>query len=134
CHSKHDEKITEAQLKTRVEEIQDRHWALREKAMAAVVGLINDIKSAKAAGRGAADLRTALYMQRRAQFYLDFAEAENSTGFHAPQEGARILGESIDFARQGQIALRDKAFKPTIPVVDIPPPPAAPAPAPAKKP
>ena len=52
CHSKHDEKITEAQLKTRVEDIQDRHWDLRNKAMAAVVGLIDDIKSAKAAGRG----------------------------------------------------------------------------------
>jgi nitrite reductase (cytochrome c-552) len=34
--------------------------------------------------------------------------AENSTGFHAPQEAARILGESINFARQGQIAVRDR--------------------------
>ena len=37
---------------------------------------------------------------------LDFVEAENSTGFHAPQEAARILGESINFSRQGQNALR----------------------------
>jgi nitrite reductase (cytochrome c-552) len=28
-------------------------------------------------------------------------------GFHAPQEAARILGEAIDFGRQGQVALRD---------------------------
>jgi nitrite reductase (cytochrome c-552) len=34
-------------------------------------------------------------------------ENENSTGFHAPQEAARILGESIDFSRQGQNAMRD---------------------------
>jgi nitrite reductase (cytochrome c-552) len=27
-------------------------------------------------------------------------------GFHAPQEAARILGEAIDYARQGQLALR----------------------------
>jgi nitrite reductase (cytochrome c-552) len=27
-------------------------------------------------------------------------------GFHAPQEMARILGEAIDYARQGQIAAR----------------------------
>ena len=27
-------------------------------------------------------------------------------GFHAPQEAARILGESIDLSRQGQLALR----------------------------
>jgi nitrite reductase (cytochrome c-552) len=122
CHSKHDEKITEADLKARVEDIQDRHWALRNKAMAAVVGLIDDIKAAKAAGRSEADLKTALYLQRRSQFYLDFVEAENSTDFHAPQEGARILGESIDYARQGQVALRDKGFKTTVPIVNIPPP------------
>jgi hypothetical protein len=121
CHSKHDGKVTEAQLKARVEEIQDRHWALRNSAMAAVVGLINDIKAAKAAGRPDGELKAAQYLQRRSQFYLDFVEAENSTGFHAPQEGARILGESIDYARQGQIALRDKGFKPTVPIVNIPP-------------
>jgi nitrite reductase (cytochrome c-552) len=27
-------------------------------------------------------------------------------GFHAPQEAARILGESIDFSRRGQIELQ----------------------------
>ncbi len=90
--------------------------------MAAVVALIDDLKAAKAAGRKDADLLAARYLQRRSQFYLDFVEAENSTGFHAPQEAARILGESIDFARQGQIALRDPSFKPTVPVVNIPPP------------
>jgi nitrite reductase (cytochrome c-552) len=122
CHVKHDEKVTAKDLQARVEQIQDRHWALRDKAMAAVVGLINDLKAAKAAGRKDSDLLAARYLQRRAQFYLDFVEAENSTGFHAPQEAARILGESLDFARQGQIALRDPAFKPTVTVVDIPPP------------
>ncbi len=52
---------------------------------------------------------------RHAQFRLDFIEAENSMGFHAPQEAARILAESIDLSRQGQIALRDQAFKPSRP-------------------
>jgi nitrite reductase (cytochrome c-552) len=33
-------------------------------------------------------------------------------GFHAPQEAARILAESIDLSRQGQIALRDSTFRP----------------------
>jgi nitrite reductase (cytochrome c-552) len=126
CHQRHDAKLTEQELKDRVEEIQDRHWKLRQDAMAALVGLIDDLKAAKAAGKSDADLKTALYLQRRAQFYLDFIEAENSTGFHAPQEAARILGESIDFARQGQIAVRDPGFKPTVAVVDIPPPPTLP--------
>ena len=43
--------------------------------------------------------------QRKAQFYLDFVEAENSTGFHAPQEALRVLGESINYSRQGQLVL-----------------------------
>ena len=33
----------------------------------------------------------------------DFINAENSMGFHAPQESARILAEAIDYARQGQV-------------------------------
>ena len=57
------------------------------------------------AGQTAA-VATAQDFQRRAQFYLDFIESENSTGFHAPQEAARILGESINFSRKGQVALR----------------------------
>ena len=28
-------------------------------------------------------------------------------GFHAPGEAVRILGESINFSRLGQVALRD---------------------------
>jgi nitrite reductase (cytochrome c-552) len=126
CHQKHDAAVTEQQLKDRVEEIQDRHWKLRQDAMTALMGLIEDLKAARASGRSDADLKTALYLQRRAQFYLDFIEAENSTGFHAPQESARILGESINFSRQGQIAVRDPGFKPTVAVVDIPPSPTLP--------
>ena len=37
-----------------------------------------------------AQLAPARDFQRKAQFYLDFVEAENSTGFHAPQEAARM--------------------------------------------
>ena len=42
-------------------------------------------------------------LQRAAQWRLDYVAAENSMGFHAPQEMARILGESIDMSRQAQI-------------------------------
>jgi nitrite reductase (cytochrome c-552) len=74
--------------------------------MDAVVALIGDLEAAGRAGVAAADLAPARALQRRAQFYLDFIEAENSMGFHAPGEAARILAESIDYARQGQLALR----------------------------
>ena len=62
--------------------------------------------------RRRASCRACGTLQRQAQFRLDFVEAENSTGFHAPEEAARILGEAIDFARQGQVLLRDPTFKP----------------------
>jgi len=103
CH-----KWPEAELKARVETIQERNFRLRNLAMDALVELINDLKTARAAGQTDAEMAAAQGFQRKAQFFLDFVEAENSTGFHAPQEAARILGESINFSRQGQIALRGR--------------------------
>jgi nitrite reductase (cytochrome c-552) len=96
----------EAELKARVETSQDRVFGLRNRAMDALIALIGELKAARAAGRTDAQLEPARALQRRAQFMLDFVEAENSTGFHAPQEAGRILAESIDYARQGQLALR----------------------------
>jgi nitrite reductase (cytochrome c-552) len=101
CH-----KWPEEELKFRVETIQERTYELRNIAMDALIQLINDIKAAKTAGKSDAELAEARKFQRRAQFMLDFIEAENSMGFHAPQEAARILGKSIDASRQGQNALR----------------------------
>lgn len=101
CH-----KWSEGELKIRVETIQERTFELRNLAMDALVQLIGEIKAARTAGRSDAELASARQFQRRAQFMLDFIEAENSMGFHAPQEAARILGKSIDASRQGQGALR----------------------------
>ena len=60
--------------------------------------------------RGATDaqLETARRHQRRAQFLLDFIEAENSMGFHAGQEAMRILALSLDETRRGQVSLSVK--------------------------
>ena len=102
CH-----KWSEDELKARVVTIQERTFGLRNRAMDAVVALIGELKRARDAGRSDRELAAAQELQRKAQFWLDFVEAENSTGFHAPQEAARILGEAIDFARQGQLALRE---------------------------
>jgi nitrite reductase (cytochrome c-552) len=102
CH-----KWPEEELKAGVETIQERTYKLRNVAMDALMDLIKDLKVAKGAGKTDSELVTAQDFQRKAQFYLDFIEAENSTGFHAPQEAARILGESIDFSRKGQKTLHD---------------------------
>ena len=79
---------------------------MRNLAMDALIDLIADLKAARAANAPAAQLTAAQDFQRKAQFYLDFIEAENSLGFHAPQEALRVLGEAINFARKGQLALR----------------------------
>jgi nitrite reductase (cytochrome c-552) len=97
----------EAELKARVEVIQERTFHMRNQAMDALVALIADLKAAREAGRTDADLAGARDFHRRAQFLLDFVEAENSMGFHAAQEAVRILGDSINYARQGQVAIRD---------------------------
>ncbi|GMU64958.1 MAG: cytochrome c-552 [Acidobacteriota bacterium] len=102
----------EEELRARAEAIQQRTYELRDQAMNALVGLIGDIKLAKEAGKTDAELALARQMQRQAQFRLDFVEAENSTGFHAPEEAARILAESVNLSRQGQLALRDPSFEP----------------------
>jgi len=101
CH-----KWPESELKERAEAIQERTQNMRNLAMDALVELIGDLKSARTANTPEPQISSAQDFQRKAQFYLDFVEAENSSGFHAPQEALRILGESINFSRKGQIALR----------------------------
>ena len=93
------------EMKARAELIQDRNARLLRRAEEALVALIDDMKAARAAGAPESQLAEAAKMQRKAQWRTDFVNAENSMGFHAPQEAARILGEAIDYARQGQLAL-----------------------------
>ncbi|HET7698639.1 MAG TPA: ammonia-forming cytochrome c nitrite reductase subunit c552 [Vicinamibacterales bacterium] len=95
----------EEELKARVETIQDRTFQVRNVAMDALVALIGDIKGARAGGAADGALEQARRHQRRAQFLLDFIEAENSMGFHADQEAMRILALSLDETRRGQLAL-----------------------------
>ena len=100
CHH-----FSEDEMKARAEAIQSRTQDLLMRAEQAVVALIGDIQKAKAAGLPDDKLLAAQTFQRQAQWRLDFVAAENSLGFHAPQEAARILAESIDYARQGQLEL-----------------------------
>jgi nitrite reductase (cytochrome c-552) len=103
CH-----KWAEDELKARAETIQERTFSLRNRAMDALVALVADIKAAREAGASDAELQPARALHRRGQFFVDFIESENSAGFHAPQESARILAEAIDALRQGQLALRPR--------------------------
>jgi nitrite reductase (cytochrome c-552) len=100
CH-----KVPESELKARAELIQDRTYEMRNLALDALLALIRDIERLKADGATAEELKTALACQRSAQFLVDFVEAENSMGFHADQEAARLLANSLDQSRQGERAI-----------------------------
>jgi nitrite reductase (cytochrome c-552) len=107
CHT-----VPEKELESRVLIIQDRHNELLQGAASATTDLLDAIVAARKAGAREADVQATQALQRKAQWRLDFVAAENSMGFHAPQEMARILGETIDFARQGQLAAERATRKP----------------------
>jgi len=99
CH-----KMSEDEIKARVDLIQSRNFELLQRGGVAITALMDAIVAAKKDGATPEQLNDALELQRKAQWRLDFVAAENSMGFHAPQEAARALGEALDFARQGQVA------------------------------
>ena len=99
CHH-----FPEDEIRDRVALIQDRHHELLSRSEDALVALIQAIGGAMKTGATDAQLAPARAFQRKAQWRVDFVNAENSMGFHAPQEAARILAEAIDYAREGEIA------------------------------
>lgn len=105
CHN-----VNEQELKNRVEMIQARTNALVERAAMAMTDMLDAIRDAKAAGATEEQLSPILELQRKGMWRLDFISSENSKGFHAGQESARILGESIDYCRQAEaMALKLRA-------------------------
>ena len=101
CHP-----YAEHEIASRVEDIQERTHALTERAATAMTDMLDAIMAAKKGGATDAALAPVLELQRQAQWRLDFVAAENSMGFHAPAETARILAESIDYSRQAELAAR----------------------------
>jgi nitrite reductase (cytochrome c-552) len=104
CHA-----FPEEELRARVQIIQGRHVEMRDRSLDAVVDLIRAIGARKSDGATDDELAEARSHQRKAQFLLDFAEAENSSGFHAPQEAARVMTLSLDHARRGMMSLAGQA-------------------------
>jgi nitrite reductase (cytochrome c-552) len=100
CH-----RFSEAEILARVDTIQQRNHGLMQRGGTAIVALIDAIVDAQTRGVPTASLGPARQLQRKAQWRLDFIAAENSMGFHSPQEAARVLGEAIDYARQGELAV-----------------------------
>lgn len=99
CH-----KFSEQEISARVDIIQERNHQLLQRTAKALMDQLDAIQKAKKDGASDSQLEKTREFQRKAQWRLDFIAAENSMGFHAPQEAARILGEAVDYARQGQVA------------------------------
>jgi len=102
CH-----RFSEQEIKARAEQIQDRFIGARNIAMDALMDLIDEAEKARKAGASEAQLKPAWEAQRKAQFFIDYVEAENSVGFHAPGEALRVLTVALDEIRKGQISLRE---------------------------
>ena len=95
----------------RVATIQEQTNAQMSRAEDALVSAIQAITdTAKLPTFNAALLDEARLLHRKAQFYWDFISAENSMGFHNPEEALRILGEAIDYARQAELKARQAAL------------------------
>ena len=125
CH-----KQSEEEIKARVDAIQQRNFDLMQRGGVAITALIDSIVAAKKDGATPEQLAPALELQRQAQWRLDFIAAENSMGFHAPQEAAKVLGEALDLARQGEVAATKVRMGTKVAAAPATPP----APAAAKKP
>lgn len=98
CHREDEEK-----LKQRIVSIQDTTAKLTRRTETALTAAIDAIVAAKSTGATDEQLAAARDLHRRGQMRWDFVFSENSTGFHSPQEAARVLAEAIDFARQAEL-------------------------------
>ncbi len=107
CHP-----YSESEIQGRVAAIQDRTSILMTRSAAALTDMLDAMAAARKMGATDAQLAPVVALQRKAQWRLDFVAAENSMGFHAPQETARVLAEAIDYARQGQLAARTLVLTP----------------------
>ena len=111
CHN-----VPEAELRDKVQTIQGRTASLIERAATAMTDMLDAIQEAKAAGATQEQLAPLFELQKKAMWRLDFISSENSMGFHADQEAARILAESIDYSRQAQAAATRLQAQKTPPV------------------
>jgi nitrite reductase (cytochrome c-552) len=107
CHN-----IPEEALRDRILTIQTTTAALLRSSEEALLNAMDAIIAARESGIADEELSEAMQLIRSAQLRWDFVSSENSTGFHSPQESARILADSIDRARQAEIAVLQVMYRP----------------------
>jgi nitrite reductase (cytochrome c-552) len=93
-----------AYVTARVATIQAQVRVTMDTTEDALIAAIDAIKAATALSTADAQLLDeARQLHRDAQMMWDFIAAENSMGFHNPEEALRILAKATDLARQAQI-------------------------------
>jgi nitrite reductase (cytochrome c-552) len=90
-------------LRERVQVIQETTAGLLRECESALLSAIDTIAAAESGGASPADLKEPRRLHREAQMRWDFVSSENGTGFHSPQESARILAVCLDLARQAEL-------------------------------
>ena len=101
CH-----KWSEDEIRGRVEGMQTNHQQMLLTVEKAITALHLEIGDAKTAGATDADLDVARKAVSKAQLFWDYVAANNGMGFHAPQECARILDKSLNFAQEGRLDIQ----------------------------
>ena len=99
CHN-----IPEEDLEARILDIQSDTAQLLRLSEEALLEAMDVIITAQEAGASDEALAEARDYHRRSQLRWDFISSENSTGFHSPQEAARVLAMSIDMAHRAQLS------------------------------
>jgi nitrite reductase (cytochrome c-552) len=98
CH-----RWSEAEIRGRVEAIQDKVHEGRVRAETVLAQAHFDIAAARQAGASDEELAGGRKLIRGAQLRWDYVAANNGMGFHAPQECMRILAAAIDQAGQCRV-------------------------------
>lgn len=100
---------------TRVAEIQRQVRETMDATEDALVDAIAAIEAAAALSNVDANLLAeARNLHRESQLRWDFIAAENSMGFHNPEEALRILANATDLARQAQLKAVQAAGTPDV--------------------
>ena len=109
CHT--DVAYVTARVATIQKQVNDTLLATED----AIIDAITTIKAAAALpGVNAELLNEARSLHREAQLRWDFIAAENSMGFHNPEEALRILANATDLARQAQLKAALAAGTPAV--------------------
>ena len=104
-----------AYVTTRVATIQKQVNDMMITAEDVIIEAVNTIKAAGRLPSADKDLlNEARNLHREAQLRWDFIAAENSMGFHNPEEALRILAAATDLARQAQLKAALAAGTPAV--------------------